>query len=505
MDKVSPIAERTSLNIKMAILKIAAQFFGDLFEVFASERKSGLKNILYLVSLCLLLGMGSSGIVYICLQKLQCNLSVALAVCGTFTVVIPGALFLSKHLRCFTLIFLISCGTKQGRNALITVGTSIVVFHCAQNSFDNLMKLVENLDCYLVGMLPSIRDLLSKYIEVLKWISNYKISGNPFIRIVDEFKVYHKVDDDDIKIKLNATRMNMEILANNTMSKFGTFTTVCKNAMTVMGVLLILLFTWFYIRRFLTNVKFENIFVTNQLLQFDEKQKEVGKPHLLPLTKKEKKCFIRIPALSLSEMEWKSMAGFLVPILRNLCIWTILIMLDYGIYLLTDSIRHHIDHLPTINITMNVKFSEENTKLNIIKTKKEYEETFSSYVHLSKDACILQSTLSIDAIWSPLLILLVILLLLTLLSAKLTTLKIIVLSSFYKETEEKRIQFLHEKILQKRRWANLFNIEEVLNPATNVISFWFPIFKMKQNKKELQNQKDKIIRFQKFGEFHIEL
>ncbi|XP_062897756.1 dendritic cell-specific transmembrane protein-like [Mobula hypostoma] len=202
----------------MAVLKMAAQFFGDLFEVYASERKSGLKNILYLISLCLVLGIGASGIVYICLQKLECNLSVALAVFGTLSVVIPGALFLSKYFRCFVLIFLISCGTKKGRNALITAGTSIVLFNCAKNSFHNLMELVDNLNCFLVGMLSSIRYLLSKYKEALEWIGKYKPLGTIIVHFSNDLKIYSTVNDDAIRIKLNETTINLEIQAKNIIS-----------------------------------------------------------------------------------------------------------------------------------------------------------------------------------------------------------------------------------------------------------------------------------------------
>lgn len=343
----------------MVIFKIAAQLFRHLVDVFSSERKPGLRRTLCLILLCLLLGTGASGILYICLEKLQCNLIVALALCGTFSVVIPGALFFCKYLRCFTLIFLFSSGSKQGRNALIAAGTSIVLLNCAQNIFHNLTEIVRSLHCYLVGMLMSVRDLLLNYTEIIQWIYQQfkKIEPVNLLRFDNDLKIYHHVDDREVKMKLNGTKINIDRLANNIISTFETFSIVVINTMAVMGVLLILLFTWFYIRRFLSNVNFENLFVTNQLLQFDERQAELGKSHLLQLTKKEKKYFMKIPALSLSEMELKSMARFLAPILSNLCIWIIVIMLDYGVFLIADSLRHHIDHLPTINITMSVHFS----------------------------------------------------------------------------------------------------------------------------------------------------
>ncbi|XP_067832521.1 LOW QUALITY PROTEIN: dendritic cell-specific transmembrane protein-like [Heptranchias perlo] len=469
----------------MLILKMVAQFFGQLFELFVTERKSGLKNILCLISPCLLMGLGASGILYVSLRALQCSLPVALAVSVIFAAVTPGALFLSKYLRCFTLIFLISCGSQQGRNALITAGTGVVLFNCAQNSFHNLRGLVESLVCYLEDMRSSVRDLLAKYIEVINWIHQQiqKIPENKLVKFEDNFQIKHRIEDNDLKRNLNATRIDLEILGNYIISKFGTFSRVCKSAMAIMGILLVLILTWFYIRRYLNNIEFENIFVTNQFLQFDEKQKEEGKPHLLLLTRKEKKCFIKIPSLCLSEREWKSMARFFAPIFSNVCIWAVIIILDYGLFLLISSIRNHLDHLPTINITMNMKFNTETTFLNIPVETQAFTETFSDETHLSKGDCIPQPTLSITKIWIPLVALIAFLLLLTLISAKFTILKILVLSLFYAETEKDRIQFLHKKIVQKRSWAKLLSTEEALKFTTNRVSFWFPIFNRKQQKR----------------------
>ncbi|XP_078073259.1 dendritic cell-specific transmembrane protein-like [Mustelus asterias] len=489
----------------MAILKIVAQFFGSLFELFASEQKPGLKNILCLLSLCFLMGLGASGILYVCLQALQCSLLVTLAVCGTFAVVTSGALFLSKYFRCFILIFLISCGTQQGRNALITAGTSVVLYNCALNSFLNLRRLVESLECNLENMLPSVSDLLKKYIHVIYWIREQMqhLPTNYFVKFEDYLKIEHNIEDDALKINLNATRINLEILANCIISRLDRFSHICKSAMLIMGILLILVFTWFYTKRFLTNIKFENIYVTNQFLKFDEKQKEQGKPHLLQLTRKERKCFIKIPALHLSEKEWKTMARFSAPIFSNICIWTIIIMLDYGLFLLISSIKYHLDRLPPLNITMNFEFSAETKFVNVRVGSHTSTETFSYETHLSKGDCITQSTLSITKVWIPLVALIAALLLLTLFSAKFTILKVLVLSSFYAEMEKRRIEFLHEKILQKRSWVKLMSEDKVQNFTANRVSFWFPILRMKQSRNELPKRTE--IHYQSSGEFCIEL
>ncbi|XP_048451906.1 dendritic cell-specific transmembrane protein [Rhincodon typus] len=471
----------------MVGLKNLAQCFESLFGLFASERRSGLKNIICLISLCLLIGLGASCILYISLQALHCGLVVSLTVCGIFAAIIPGALFLSKHLRCFILIVLISCGTQQGRNALITAGTGVVLFKCAQNSFHNLKGLVESLECNLENMLPSIENLLAKYINILQWIHQQiqNLPQNVFVKFPVHFEIKHSIRDGELKQNLNETKVNLEGLANHMISTLDMFSQVCKGAVIILGLLLALIFTGLYIKRYLSNIKFENIYITNHFLQFNEQQKEKGKPHLLQLTQKERKSFIKIPAFSFSERERKALASFCVPILIKVCIWTTVIMLDYGLFLLISSIKHHLDHLPPINITMDFQFVEEIIFIKTPLKRHKSRGTFSYVTHLSKADCIPQPTLTISNIWTPLIVIIAALLLLTLFSAKFTILKVLVLSSFYSETEKRRIEFLHEKILRKRAWVKLMGTEETQNFTDDCVSFWFPIFRMKQRKGDL--------------------
>ncbi|XP_072425692.1 dendritic cell-specific transmembrane protein [Chiloscyllium punctatum] len=476
----------------MVSLKIWAQCFRGLFELFASERKSGLKNIVCLISLCLLIGLGTSGILFISLRAIHFSLVVSLIVCGIFAAIIPGALFLSKHFRCFILIVLISCGTQQGRNALITAGTGVVLFNCAQNSFHNLKGLVESLECNLENMLPSIKNLLEKYIKILEWVREQiqKLPQNAFVKFPIRFEIKCSIRDDKLKQNLNETKVNLESLANHMISTLDMVSQFCKGVVIIVGILLVLIFTGLYIKRYLSNIKFENIYITKQFLNFDEQQKEQGKPHLLQLTSKERKSFIKIPAFSFSERERKTLASFCVPILIKVCIWAIVIMLDYGLFLLISSIRYHLDHLPPINITMDFQFVEE-IKFTIIPVRRhESGGKFSYETHLSKVDCIPQPTLTISKIWPPLVAIIAVLLVLTLFSAKFTILKVLVLSSFYDETEKKRIEFLHEKILRKRALIKLMKTNESQNFTDDKVSFWFPIFRMKQRKDDLPQRRE---------------
>ncbi|XP_078395897.1 LOW QUALITY PROTEIN: dendritic cell-specific transmembrane protein-like [Cetorhinus maximus] len=337
----------------MPLLKMIKQQI--LWDQFISERKSGLKNILCLLSLCLLMGLGASGILYMSLQALQCSLLVTL--CGAFAAIIPGALFLSKNLRCFTLIFLISCGTQQGHNTLITAGTSVVLFNCAQNSFQNLKGLAQSIVCYLEDKLSSIKYLLERYIEIIEWLPKILRDKGKAMHIEIPFPVVTHGIDGELQNHLNGTRHHLENLSHHLISVISTFDPVLmvsKSSVAAFGILLVLVGTGFYIRKYVHNIEFENIFITKQFVELAEKKNNQGKPSLLPLTKK-KKCFIKTPSLQLTAKEWKITLKFFAPIFANSLLWAIIIVIDYGLYLLISSIRIHFVSLPKMTLDIKIQ------------------------------------------------------------------------------------------------------------------------------------------------------
>uniref|UniRef100_A0A4W3HZQ2 Dendritic cell-specific transmembrane protein-like domain-containing protein n=1 Tax=Callorhinchus milii TaxID=7868 RepID=A0A4W3HZQ2_CALMI len=452
----------------MSLLKTAGQIWSGLWKLMLLEQKVGWKNIVCLLTLCFIMGLGAGGILHLCLRALQCSHSVSLAISGSFTAVTGAALFLSKYLRCITLIFLISCGTQQGRNGLITAGTSVVLLKCAQNIFTNLQGLAESAVCYLEHMLPSIRGIMEMYREVIKWISEQalKIPKNIFVKLEDKFELNYRVEDEDFERNLSTVKHRLKSLGDNIKSSFDIIFLVWKNTLAIIGVLFILVATWFYIRRYLNKMKFENVFITNQFLKYDAAQKEKGKPHLLSLTQKERKYIIEFPSLWLTAREWKTMARFFTPIFINLCAWATNIMIDWALYIFISSIRNQLEILPE-HLAL---------KGEIQNPVKMSAQMFSYETHLYKRECIPRPTLSITEIWIPLVVIIAALMLVTLFSAKLTVLKVLVLASFYPDTESDRVQFLHQKLLQKRMSVNLENREKKLSTQANSVINWLPRF-----------------------------
>ncbi|KAL2308736.1 hypothetical protein Nmel_001797, partial [Mimus melanotis] len=120
---------------------------------------------------------------------------------------------------------------------------------------------------------------------------------------------------------------------------------------------------------------------------------------------------------------------------------------------------------------------QKNEKSYIISTKEYIAKTDSFKIPLFKHNCIPHPELALSTTWIQLGVIIFFLIIFGLFSGLLTQLKILVSTSFYPDTEMKRIHYLHAKLLKKRA-----KLQEKTgkNIFARTINFWFPILKARE-------------------------
>lgn len=108
-----------------------------------------------------------------------------------------------------------------------------------------------------------------------------------------------------------------------------------------------------------------------------------------------------------------------------------------------------------IRLIINTFFStflvQKNEKSYIISMKEHIAKTDSFKIPLVKQNCIPHPELALSTTWIQLGVIIFFLIIFGLFSGLLTQLKILVSTSFYPDTEMKRIHYLHAKLLKKRK------------------------------------------------------
>uniref|UniRef100_A0A8D0F659 Dendrocyte expressed seven transmembrane protein n=1 Tax=Strix occidentalis caurina TaxID=311401 RepID=A0A8D0F659_STROC len=409
--------------------------------IFISERKPGWKYLMQLFAVCSAVGFISSFLLFLGMHFSLAHYPLgSLLISGFIWISLSIALSCFKHLRCFSVLFLLSCGLQNGRNALITAGTGVVVAGNIQNIFHNLKVLADSITCHLEY---EKFDLIKYYVDAVKWIYEMaKLSPELFKYIVllrHEFTSSYSILDDALKQELNDTKQEIQRVANQISFMLTILPYIGQKVLPAVGIFLASFGTGLFIKKFVGphSAKFKNIYITKQFIAFDEHQKQQQRPCLLPLNRKEKKDYVTIPSFCLTRKDRKNMQHFFLPVIIHLCIWLLFAALDYLFYWLINSVNKHLQEVPDLEIQLSL-FQQHIEKTNPFK------------ISLFKHDCIPQSELALSTTWIQLGVIIIFLIIFGLFSGLLTQLKILISTSFYPDTEMKRIHYLHAKLLKKR-------------------------------------------------------
>ncbi|KAM4688911.1 dendritic cell-specific transmembrane protein [Discoglossus pictus] len=413
--------------------------------IFVLEREPGWKNTLYLCLLCLAFGLTTSGGLFLIFKlSLVFNYFVSLAIACLLGIIVSTILFFFKSVRCVSILFLLSCGMRQGRNVLLTAGTGIIVFFNVKNIFTNLKSMADSITCNLEAKRSSLRLMpFELYIQAVYWIFNQtKDFFNPYtdiISITDTLESNILINDDGLKFKLNETKQQIQNVTDNVSLVLQLGSHVGNLVLLLSGAILMLVGNGLFLKKFLDNNsnKFENSYITHRFVEFDGRRKQQNRASVFPLTKQEEKNYIRIPSLKITTREKKKMILYFIPVFANIFIWSLLSFVDFVLYWLIITLSKHIQQLSPIIVPMKVFFYD-----------KTYKESLQ--INLFEPQCVPKAEAPLSEAWIPLGIIVLVLFMLGLLSAFLIQIKLLVTASFYPSKDSERTHYLHSKILRKR-------------------------------------------------------
>ncbi|XP_009896486.2 dendritic cell-specific transmembrane protein [Dryobates pubescens] len=454
--------------------------------VFISQRKPGWKYLMQLFAVCSVVGFFASFLLFLGMHFSLAHPSLGpLLVSGLIWLLLSVALSCFRPLRCFSALFLLSCGLRSGRNALLTAGTGVVVAGNIQNIFHNLKILADSITCHLEY---EQFNLIKYYVKAVKWIYEAaKLPSELSGLLGDEFTPSYSIEDDALKQELNSTKQEIQRVVNQVSFMLTLLPWVGQKILPMVGIFLASFGTGLFIKKFVgpCSDRFMNTYITKQFIAFDEHQKQQQRPCLLPLNRKERKKYVAVPSLRLTEKDRKNMQYFFLPVIVNLCIWLLFAAVDHLFYWLITSVNKHLQEVPDLEIQF-VLFQQKNRNGFLFGMEDHIVKTDPFKISVFKHNCIPQPLLTASTTWIQLGVIIFFLIIFGLFSGLLTQLKILISASFYPDSEMKRIHHLHAKLLRKR--AKL--PEKPGSKAfARTVHFWFPILKARKavGKKECGN------------------
>lgn len=290
---------------------------------------------------------------------LNFGIEVSVAITAVFWLCITLAMWFFPNVRCFGILFLMSISLKQGKKQLLTAGTTVVIFLNIRNTLMNLKGLAKSLVCNLEEKLVAI-DLapLSNYIRMLKWVASELKNGliNVFGGYYHtDFKLKPTVHSGEFTKKISEAQRTMNKTAESVLVVIDGLSSIGKQISPVLGVIILIIATALYLKRFRVNKKQKNVFITKKFLKYDESQRLQGKPSVLPLTKKESKRYIIVPSAHLTKQDVKAMLKFSISIVTHSMAWLFFIGLDALVYWIISVLSKRLEELKPLHVPVLLK------------------------------------------------------------------------------------------------------------------------------------------------------
>jgi len=95
---------------------------------------------------------------------------------------------------------------------------------------------------------------------------------------------------------------------------------------------LLILQSFHYLKNYLSKDEYNNIYITPYFKRYDYKRKKEGKPHVLPLDKKEKKFYIDSSSLRMGKAEMLTGGIGMAQIVLHMLIAMVILFFDFVLY-----------------------------------------------------------------------------------------------------------------------------------------------------------------------------
>ncbi|XP_036930085.1 dendritic cell-specific transmembrane protein isoform X2 [Acanthopagrus latus] len=422
-------------------------------DVFTTGKRDGFQRTLILLLTCGLSSLLLSSLLLLYLLfTLSYELAVAGGIAGCFGALLTVALFLSKRVRCLGTLFMISIFMKKSRNLLLTAGTSIVVLRNIRNTLENLSGLVRSMICNLKAKKAAIGAPFSNYVKMLKWIGNM-LKGFTDLGVLNldsKLEVSPRLESEQFSVKLSDAERILNETVKYVQSVTNTVSSVSKRMLPAIGLLVLMMIIALHIKKFRTDMKYHNRFISSKFVRFDERRKAEGRPSVLPLTPKEEKMYTAIPSARPTTKEGKAMLKFGVPIVSHFVAWVFFIAVDALLYYFVDTVTKKLSELEPFHVPLLISIERIASLIGIRFVEEYHRGDFSYSVTLFEKQCLPKPKLLFSDSVVPLAAILLTLLVMALVASKVSQLRLMVCERFFSTAAEERVEYLHAKILRKR-------------------------------------------------------
>uniref|UniRef100_A0A4W3J842 Dendritic cell-specific transmembrane protein-like domain-containing protein n=1 Tax=Callorhinchus milii TaxID=7868 RepID=A0A4W3J842_CALMI len=396
-----------------------------------------LRELLTLFALCLGIAMINGGLLYNWMfSSLEYEAHVSGAISGVFVAVAFLLLLLVHPVRCLFTLAVPTLGTKQGRHLLLSSCFMLVAVNIIPNIVDNIKMMLKVLECITRSSSESFvnsSELLNAAIEVLGHDVKTVIKKSAERQLLSSKSSFTFNPD----INQSVIMESIQAFVKQIQSEFSMYDKVfsaiilwTNRALAACICFYLVIRSAWYLNNYLTNLQFDNVYITSKLSHLVETNNQRIIPHRISSKK-----LIKSTGLKMSTEEIARCAYKIVIITAYMVLSIIIIVTDLVFFNLASYFLSWMNEVPNVPLTLDVPQT-------IIRRQNEFHQNFT----FVSDICMLPtSPPNINIVYIISLLYFVAYITVFIETYALRAQRKIS-STFFEQREEERINYLYQKI-----------------------------------------------------------
>ncbi|XP_040293050.1 osteoclast stimulatory transmembrane protein [Bufo bufo] len=331
----------------------------ELSSAYSSPVPKDWRQTILLFILCFVFSSLAGTFLYIWLShSLQYESPLASVLALTVTLLICIVLILLHPIRCILTIIIPTLGTKQGRRLLLSTCFMFMALNILPNIFINLQNIFHIIRCIsqhssekVLNSTSTFRDLMGELRDMVKETTD--VMAGLQLKFAPQLNLLANINTSVVSNQISE-------VANNMKKDFEAVELIFKDLNLVVNRVFAGCFVWYvlfnstwYLRNYLTNIKFDNKYITRQLVEIAQKNK------ITDLNNGSSLRLIKSTGFKMSRKELGSIVFRILVILVFALLSVLIIAMDHIVFQLAVEAGNWAEKLPSMQVTFHMHYEAQ--------------------------------------------------------------------------------------------------------------------------------------------------
>uniref|UniRef100_H3BAX4 Dendritic cell-specific transmembrane protein-like domain-containing protein n=1 Tax=Latimeria chalumnae TaxID=7897 RepID=H3BAX4_LATCH len=448
------------ISIQNTLIPKTKEALLDAWSAYSKPTPESHRQLAVLLFLCLLFAMFTGCLLYNwMLSPLQYTFQLSLLTAIINSILFFLLLVLVHPVRCMLTIIIPTLGTKQGRRLLLSTCFMIVAFNIIPNIVENVKTINVILKC---SSQISSEGIVNSTILLKEATTDLGCEINTVLKTIGDFSPRRSLTNLDVvaDINVSASRKILLLASQKIKNDFSAVEMIIKENILLANRVIAGFFFFYllgeslwYLKNYLSNLKYDNIYITKNLEDLAQKNNTVD--ILSSCSRK----IIKSMGLKMSHQEVLGCLFRMLLISIYLFLTLIIIATDHILFYVIRTIADWVFDFPTVpmdvTVNYNVSFAYFNPFIlylfkncpskSIFKNMyKDYHWNFPFFT-----GCTMKASPPNNSVAFVIGLLYLIAYIMVFLEAYASRLRRKIAASFFEHQECQRVDYLYQKIIQK--------------------------------------------------------